>query len=1034
MEAHIVHLSDLHFKNDADNRKRLEYLLEDLKRLQTSGPIYTAFTGDLVNSGDIQNDYELLFELLISPLTELGHEVLTVPGNHDIQRSTTNEAFTDGYLKDTGGSYLFGDHGEISPPGKIHTQDPLSNYMQLEELLGPYEQHSYYGYTKTKGSISFVGLNSTWLSRSRAENESDRGRLRVEPFILEKLAKSVPEENLKIALLHHPLDWLEEHTRSAVTNLLTHHFDLALFGHVHTNDTSKLSQGDSDCLYMQSPPLRANWSKGTNGYSIIRANAVEKRFEVEYRSYSASRRLFVPGEDFAKNGRSYPRPEDKKFFLERPSQDSLLMKYRDAESFDYTAWYRENIRAKSKKHTEFTNPKVRAVTPNQDDKWLQPSQPISKTVKNSTRDQFYIAPPDSGLTTAGFITFKTLSENFEASNRIPAFFDAKEHKIDRASILREVSRTLLVRYSHAEIEALALNDSLAIVVDGLSLAAPEQFNLFRDMADRYFPGVRFLYFISTERRGPVLSGSFSPRLDAENDEIYDFSELDVSDIREMVGVRKQGTEEAFINGVVSQVVESFRQMDEPIYSSSVAVVIETLSQDPEFKPLNKARLLERYVECLLGRFNIEDVQEGTFASSDKIDLLSFIARSMLENNSQGIDDAKWIILTENYRDQYFIDLPSGLLDEFIEKGIFTIHNNSITFRGDYLFSFFVARQMKADPAFAQEVTTGDALFKYHKEIAFFGDLEGTDTLSVLNSLFAAVDSLQIILDENYKDNGIYLREEWDNTCTEQAKHGGEQTDFGRATDELGGADPTPERADNYDNQELSRIQRRRGVAERPEVKEAEAKLLVSIKLYALLLKNSLQVPGTEKLRHIAKLYEAAEVWVGFLCANREDIVSKPMVIAGGVRIMNVGAILDPEKSARDFKYNAPNTLSRIISDALRNPQLGTALRRLIPSLSPMGALFARDTLLDLPSEDNRKIYVESIVAEENINLTTASLKSLKVKFLASGRSKEQRDNIEGILHSLQRHKSIAGEVSFDGLKKARLLRDMKENAKLKSKK
>ncbi|MYM54818.1 metallophosphoesterase [Thalassovita mangrovi] len=1031
MEAHIVHLSDLHFKNDAENRKRLEYLLDDLKRLRTSGPIYTAFTGDLVNSGDNQSDYEHLFELLIGPLTELGHEVLTVPGNHDIQRSTTSEEFTDGYLQDTGSSYLFGDHDDIYPPDKVERQNPLANYMELEELLGPYDQHSYYGYSKTKGSISFVGMNSTWLSRSRSENESDRGKLRIEPFVLEKLAKSLPPTNLKIALLHHPLDWLEEHTRSAVTKLLTQHFDIALFGHVHTNDASKLSQGHSDCLYMQSPPLRANWSKGTNGYSIIRANVIEKRFEVEYRSYSASRRLFVAGEDFAKNGRSYPRPEDGKFYRERPSEDSLLMRYRDADSFDYTAWYRENIRAKSKKQTDFSIPKVRALPANQDDKWLQPAQLISETVKNSIRDQFYIAPPDSGLTTAAFVTFKTLSENFDESGRVAAFFDAREHKIDRASILREVSRTLLVRYTHAEIETLALKGSLSVIVDGLSLSAPEQFNLFRDVAEKYFPSVRFLYFISTERRGPVHSGSFSPKLDATHDEIYDFVELDVSDIREMVSARRQGTGEAFINGVVSQVVESFRQMDEPIFASSVAVVVETLSQDPEFKPLNKARLLERYVECLLGRFNIEDVQEGAFASSDKIDLLSFIARSMLENDIQGIDENKWSSLTSSYSEQYLIDLPSGLLDEFIEKGILTVYNKSITFRGDYLFSFFVARQMKADPTFAGNVTTGEALFKYHKEIAFYGDLEGTDTRSVLNTLHDAVDSLEAVLDDNYQDNGISLSEEWLNTCAEQAQHGGEHTDFVRAADDLGGVEPTPEKADRFDNQELSRVQRRRGVAERLEVKEAEARLLVSMKLYALLLKNSLQVPGPEKLRHIAKLYQAAEVWVGFLCANREDIVSKPIVLAGGVRIINMGAILDPDKSAREFKYNAPNALSRILSDALRNPQLSTALRRLMPNLSPMGSLFARDALLDLPNEDNRKSYVESIVAEEDINLATASLKTLRVKFLASGRSKEQRDNIEGILLSLQKHKSISGTVSFDSLKKARLLRDMKENAKLK---
>ena len=48
MHAKIVHLSDLHFKNDAENRKRIEYLKTDLQRLEAEGGVFTAFTGDLV--------------------------------------------------------------------------------------------------------------------------------------------------------------------------------------------------------------------------------------------------------------------------------------------------------------------------------------------------------------------------------------------------------------------------------------------------------------------------------------------------------------------------------------------------------------------------------------------------------------------------------------------------------------------------------------------------------------------------------------------------------------------------------------------------------------------------------------------------------------------------------------------------------------------------------------------------------------------------------------------------------------------------
>lgn len=282
MYATVVHLSDLHFKNDAENRFRLGCLRKDLERLRTDGPIHTAFTGDLVHAGD-DNAFDFLFDELIGPLVELGHELFIVPGNHDVQRSIASQSFAERILADRGSGYLFGDHNGIRNNHPDAKFDPLVNYRNLEDLLAPYDQRNYWGYTATRGSVSVLGLNSAWLCCERSAGGSDRGALRVEPSVLEKLAKSLPPDTMRIALLHHPLDWLEETTRSAVNDLLIEHTDLVLFGHVHANDVVGQIKGSSSCLFFQAPPLRAGWSKGTNGYAIIRGDVAHKRFEVEYR-------------------------------------------------------------------------------------------------------------------------------------------------------------------------------------------------------------------------------------------------------------------------------------------------------------------------------------------------------------------------------------------------------------------------------------------------------------------------------------------------------------------------------------------------------------------------------------------------------------------------------------------------------------------------------------------------------------------------------------------------------------------------------
>lgn len=1027
MYATIIHISDLHFKNDAENQFRLSCLLRDLERLRSDGPVYTAFTGDLVQSGD-DNAFDRLFDQLIGPLIELGHELFVVPGNHDVQRAIANQTFADRILADHGSGYLFGKHIGMRESHPEPEFDSLVNYRNLEDLLQPYNQRNYWGYATTRGAVSVVGLNSAWLCCSRSGGGSDRGRLRVEPSVLEKLSKSLPSDTLRVALLHHPLDWLEETTRSAVNDLLIQHMDLVLFGHVHSKDVVGQIKGYSNCLFLQSPPLRAGWSKGTNGYTIINANIPHKRFEVEYRSYSQPRRAFVLGEDFVAGGLLRPRPEDIAFFQMSPSRSGLLQRYSDAEAFDYLDWYRTHIRSKSKTTGSFVVPKARRLTANDDGQAYGSSQTVTQIISDSTRDQFFIAPLDAGSTTAAYLAFKHLSETFASHDKVPAYFDAGREKINRASILRMVSQTTLVNYSHTEAEQLAEDGAIVMVVDGLCLGDVDQFNRFRETVDRYFPKIRFVYFLSTERRGVSPTGAIEPKLSSDEDEIYEFSQLSVGDIRSMIEMRVPDKAEDIRESVVSHVVESFRQMDEPIFASTVAVVIDTITQDPGFKPLNKARLIERYVECLLGRFDLEDVREGAFSSSDKINFLGFVARKLLDENRVGMDEDRWNEMTSDYQARFLIELPQRLLEEFLEKGLLTMERGAITFRGDHLFSFFVAQQMKRDADFAASLVKGSGLFRHYREITVYGELEGTNVLDVLNEIFGELSHIEANLQKSYAEIGINLNGEWRAACTDTGADADSKS-LEEAATRLGSASATAESSDNHDNAELQTIDRRRGVAERKSVREAEARLLVGMRLYGLLLKNALHLEATDKLRHLKKLFETAELWVGFMCACRSFIGRFPIVVAGGVRFINYGAATDPEKSLKDFKFNAPNSVSKIIAETLRNPQLAIAIRSLVASLEPMGRLFARDTLLNMTGSQNRDVYLRSLKSETDVNLIICALRTLRMKYLAAGRDHDRREHLEKVVEGIAKDQRISARVNIENLRKARLVQDLRSNAK-----
>lgn len=1022
MEYSIVHLSDLHFKNDVENRFRIEKLRDDLVKLPLGSNTITVFSGDLVQSGD-REQYDVLFELLLAPLIEADHQIAIVPGNHDIQRELTDAQQAENFLKDRASSYLFSGNSLIPSPFKQDADGPLKNYKALEELFTPYVEQSFYGYIKQIGEVSIVGMNSTWLSLRRDKDDSDRGKLRVEPHILSTYADRLPAEGFRVLLLHHPFDWLEEVTRDAVTSIATEKFDLVLYGHVHTADMTQLIRNRSGAGFIQSPPLRADWSKGTNGYAIIRCNTRSKAAEISYRSYSKSQRLFVVGEDFARGGVAYPKEADREFFQKSPSLPALTQRFLADMPHDFVDWHRRNVRAKSTYIESFITPQIQKVAFDEEEQWLEAPVPLSVLYEESARDRFVIAPADSGLSTSAFLTLKGIAERVATTGVFPVFFDAGEASVNRASIVRSMVQTCLTRFSTSEMEHLAQQGAIRLIVDGLNLSNAEHFNNFRQTMIQFFPKVPITAFVRTEKVGQAVSSADYPAMSLIDDDVYELGELGVAEIREVISTHRQNiTDAAIIDRLANHAVESLSQINEPVFPSTVAVLVETLVQDHDFRPINKARLLDRYVECLLGRFELEDVREGTFSSHDKIEFLSFVARQILEKDNGGLSDAEWKQVRSDYESNFLMELPRGLLKEFEEKGILVSESHRITFRADYLFSYFVARQMKSDAAFATEITSEDNLFKHHQEIVFYGELEGTDTGAVLNQLYKQVDGLEELLLEQYSTAGIDLTSEWQASTEDDPE---EVTEVLEELAQFDRSEPDPEVADSRNNERLANVLRRRGISRRTEVSELEAKLLVAMRLYAQLVRNALHIPADDKLRHLEKLYSAAEIWVGFMSAARSHIATSPVTVAGGVRFINYGAAFDRAKSVADFKFNAPNSVSRILAEATKNPQLSVALRTVLPKLSNMGALFARDALLALPAKPNQQAYLESITACEDKTLLTASMRTLKREYLGSGRNTELRSHTTDIVDGIR--KSI-GDMALGNpksLNKQRLLRDMK---------
>jgi len=235
-----LHLSDWHQKGtEFDREVVLEALLKDIKRRtginESLAEIdFAVFSGDLAFGGK-KEEYETAKEILLDPLLEASglksDRLFIVPGNHDLDREE---------LK------LLSPEFQKPIVSEAEEQEWLTNerrrkklqdlFWAFSEFVIRYTEQDSPAYADNciwpiKGKkIALLGLNSA-LGCER--NEIEKGSLIVgEPQIREAL-KGLDEADIKIAVLHHPFDWLAEFDFIRVERPLRSKCDFILCGHTH---------------------------------------------------------------------------------------------------------------------------------------------------------------------------------------------------------------------------------------------------------------------------------------------------------------------------------------------------------------------------------------------------------------------------------------------------------------------------------------------------------------------------------------------------------------------------------------------------------------------------------------------------------------------------------------------------------------------------------------------------------------------------------------------------------------------------------
>lgn len=313
-----LHLSDLHFR-DSDQYDRsivISALWKDLEHWKDLDifPDFIVVTGDIAYSGKTY-EYEFALDFLDKLLIKTGlgkDRLFLVPGNHDVDRSRITPfarstwALNDrdsvrGILENSGSRDLF--MGRLSGYAGF-----VNSYFADAPEQIEFDSREYFYVKKLNlGNYTFaiLGLNSAWSSGNAVLANGgeihDKGNL----VLGEKQVRDAIEQSrgvdFRIALMHHPLSYLNDFDYQAAIRLMGRDCDFLLRGHLHESDFERKTSLQGELIVIPSGAVYQD-RKLVNSYNLVVLDPERRKARAHFRRYSDMQEkwlkdLDVTGED-----------------------------------------------------------------------------------------------------------------------------------------------------------------------------------------------------------------------------------------------------------------------------------------------------------------------------------------------------------------------------------------------------------------------------------------------------------------------------------------------------------------------------------------------------------------------------------------------------------------------------------------------------------------------------------------------------------------------------------------------------------------
>lgn len=291
MHTTIIHLSDIHFNTEKDFiLKRIDLLIASIRPYTThTSTLVIAITGDIAQSGDLA-EYSVATKFIsnlkkgLQKDTDASIYVAISPGNHDCDfrgDQAARQLVVDAILKS--GGIIPDSYFKIATKVQSNFFTFRSKNETKSSIAHSDQLWTTYLVRSSNFSIALDAINASWMS---TRHEQQGGLL----FPFESYQKhSQDEYDLRICLMHHPLNWYSQTNYRAFRSFLHRQSDMILTGHEHVGAAREIQDAtDGSCIYIEGEALQTA-KPNDSGFNIIQIDNESRVFRFETLRFNGGR-------------------------------------------------------------------------------------------------------------------------------------------------------------------------------------------------------------------------------------------------------------------------------------------------------------------------------------------------------------------------------------------------------------------------------------------------------------------------------------------------------------------------------------------------------------------------------------------------------------------------------------------------------------------------------------------------------------------------------------------------------------------------